>query len=78
MIAPNIIRVAKLKPGLERGPVVDIILNSKECQLLLDKTNEDASWDLMCKSIAHREGIEIIGNYELISYRIGGIMKPLH
>ena len=26
----------------------------------------------------NREGIEIIGNYELISYRIDGIMRPLH
>ena len=56
----------------------DIILNSKECQLLLDKTDINASWELLCKSIAHREGIEIIGNYELISYRIDGIMRPLH
>ncbi len=75
MKEPNIIRIKAMgRSDYEQ----DGILNSKECQLLLDKTNPEASCDLMFKSIAHREVIEIIGNYELISYRIDGIMKPLH
>ena len=75
MKEPNILRI-KARGGSYYEQ--DIILNSKECQLLLDKTDVNASWDLLCKSIAHREGLEIIGNYELISYRIDGIMRPLH
>ena len=75
MKEPNIIRIKAMGGSYYEQ---DVILNSKECLLLLDKTNPEACWDLMCKSIAHREGIEIIGNYELISYRIDGIMKPLH
>ena len=74
MKKPNIIRIKALISRV----VEDIILNSKECQLLLDKTDINASWDLCCESIRHRTGIEIKGNYELISYRIGGIMRPLH
>jgi len=54
-------------------------LNSKECQLMLDKTNEDASWDLMCDSLLHRSGVDIQdGNWELVSYTINGVTKPLH
>ena len=75
MKEPNILRIKCLGGSYYEQ---DIILNSKECQLLLDKTDVNASWDLLCKSIRHREGIQIIGNYELISYRIDGIMKPLH
>ena len=56
MKEPNIIRIKALGGSYYEQ---DVILNSKECQLLLDKTNPEASWDLMCKSIAHREGIEI-------------------
>ena len=56
----------------------DVIINAKECQLLLDKTNINASWDLFCESVEAREGIVIQGNYQLISYRIDGIMGPLH
>ena len=32
----------------------------------------------MCESIQARLGIEIIGNYNLISYTVNGITKPLH
>ena len=56
-----------------------IVLNSKECQLLLDKTNINASWDLLCKSVAHRCGIEIQdGNWELVSQTVMGETRPLH
>lgn len=75
MKEPNILRIKAMGGSFYEQ---DIILNSKECQLLLDKTDVNASWDLCCKSILHREGIEIKGNYELISYRIDGIMRPLH
>ena len=75
MKEPNILRIKAMGGSYYEQ---DIILNSKECQLLLDKTDVNASWNLLCESIKHREGIEIIGNYELISYRIDGIMRPLH
>lgn len=56
-----------------------IVLNSKECQLLLDKTDINASWDLLCKSVAHRCGIEIQdGNWELVSQTVMGETRPLH
>lgn len=56
----------------------DVILNAKECQLLQDKANPNETWDLFCESIEAREGIVIQGNYQLISYRIDGIIRPLH
>ena len=31
--------------------LIDIPLNSKEMQLALDKSNVDASWDLMCDKV---------------------------
>ena len=56
-----------------------IVLNNKECQLLLDKTDINASWDLLCKSVAHRCGIEIQdGNWELVSQTVMGETRPLH
>ena len=56
-----------------------IVLNSKECQLLLDKTDINASWDLLCKSVAHRSGIIIQdGNWELVSQTVMGETRPLH
>ena len=56
-----------------------ILLNSKECQLLLDRSNEEASWALMCESIEHNSGIAIMdGNWELVGYCINGIARPLH
>lgn len=39
----------------------------------------DNAWRLMCDSIKARLGIDIIGNFNLISYsRDGQIFKPLH
>jgi hypothetical protein len=56
-----------------------ILLNSKECQLLMDRSNEEASWALMCESIEHKSGIAIMdGNWELVGYSINGIARPLH
>jgi len=62
------------KNGIPR----DIILNSKECQLISDKTNINASWDLCCKSIKSRTGLDIIGNFDLVSVTIEGNTWPLH
>jgi hypothetical protein len=48
-------------------------------QLAMDKTFPDASWDLMCQSVLHREGIDIQdGNWELEFLVIGGVKKVLH
>lgn len=65
----------------ERGGqfnIIDIPLNSKEMQLALDKSNINASWSLMCDSIRFRIGIDIIGNFDLISIFVNGDERPLH
>ena len=65
----------------ERGGqfnIIDIPLNSKEMQLALDKSNSNASWSLMCDSIRFRIGIDIIGNFDLISIFVNGDERPLH
>jgi len=58
--------------------VIEVPLNSKEMQLALDKSNPDASWSLMCDSINYRIGIDIIGNYDLVSLILKGDERPLH
>ena len=58
--------------------LIDIPLNSKEMQLALDKSDIDASWDLMCQSVRYRVGIDIIGNYDLKYIFINGVKMPLH
>ena len=57
---------------------MDIPLNSKECQLLLDKMFINESWDLLCRSVEEREGVVIQGNYNLVSFTIEGKTRPLH
>ena len=75
---------SSMKNGIkiqERGGqfnIIDVPLNSKEMQLALDKSNPDASWSLMCDSINYRIGIDIIGNYDLISLILKGDERPLH
>ena len=72
---PNIISIKNVNDS----KIVDIIMNSKECQLFMDKSKPEDSWALMCDSIEHREGIAIMdGNWELVSSCIMGIEKPLH
>ena len=72
---PNIISIRNVNDS----KIVDIIMNSKECQLFMDKSKPEDSWALMCDSIEHREGIAIMdGNWELVSSCIMGIEKPLH
>ena len=58
--------------------LIDIPLNSKEMQLALDRSDIDASWSLMCDSINYRLGIDIIGNYDLVSIIVNGDKRPLH
>ena len=58
--------------------LINIPLNSKEMQLALDKSDIDASWDLMCQSVRYRVGIDIIGNYDLVSIFVNGDERPLH
>ena len=72
---PNIISIKNVNDS----KIVDIIMNSKEIQLFMDKSKPEDSWALMCDSIEHREGIAIMdGNWELVSSCIMGIEKPLH
>ena len=60
------------------GVVSEIPLNSKEMQLALDRSIIDASWSLMCDSVRYRIGIDIIGNYNLVSILVNGNERPLH
>jgi len=72
---PNNIVIQKYKTDFQQL----IVLNSKECQLVLDKTDQNASWELLCMSVLHRSGIDIQdGNWELVSYTINGNTRPLH
>tara|TARA_Y100000356_G_C11236086_1_gene277881 strand:- start:517 stop:879 length:363 start_codon:yes stop_codon:yes gene_type:complete len=56
---------------------MNIDLTEQEKIWLLD-TDHNESWNKLCKSVKNREGIEIIGNYNLISYTIHGNTRPLH
>jgi len=59
---------------------MDIPLNAKECQLAMDKNavTVNKSWAMACDSIRSRTGIEIIGNYQLISMTVEGKTWPMH
>ena len=72
---PNCIVVKSVKSDFEQL----IIMNSKECQLFMDKTDPNNSWELMALSIEYRSGIAIMdGNWELVASCINGIARPLH
>ena len=72
---PNCIVVGAVDNDFEQL----IIMNSKECQLFMDKTDPDNSWALMCDSIEHRSGVAIMdGNWRLVASCINGIARPLH
>ena len=58
--------------------LIDLPLNSKQMQLAMDKSNIDASWNLLCDSINQMYGISIIGNYNLINIIVNGDVRPLH
>lgn len=57
---------------------IDLPLNSKQMQLAMDKSNIDASWNLLCDSINQMYGISIIGNYNLVNIVVNGDVRPLH
>ena len=58
--------------------LIDLTLNSKQMQLAMDKSNIDASWNLLCDSINQMYGISIIGNYNLINIIVNCDGRPLH
>ena len=66
--------VVQLRGGSEYLETIE--LTDTEEQLLLANTNN--AWNLMCESIQARLGFEIIGYYNIISYTVNGITKPLH
>jgi len=72
---PNCIVVKAVDSDFEQL----LVMNSKECQLFMDKSNENASWALMADSLEHRSGVAIMdGNWELVASCINGIARPLH
>jgi len=72
---PNCIVVKAVDSDFEQL----IIMNSKECQLFMDKSDPDNSWALMADSIEHRSGVAIMdGNWELVASCINGFARPLH
>lgn len=57
--------------------VQTIELTDIEARLFLQ--HSENGWNLMCENIKARLGVDIIGNFNLISYsRDGQIFKPLH
>ena len=60
--------------------VEHVALNGKEMQLAVDKSDINASWDLMCESIRSRIGLDIQdGNWELERIIMpSGEQRPLH
>jgi len=72
---PNAIVVQKVDSDFQQL----IVMNSKECQLFMDKSSPDNSWALMCDSIEYRSGIAIMdGNWQLVASCIDGYARPLH
>tara|TARA_B100000900_G_C20586102_1_gene719627 strand:+ start:1981 stop:2199 length:219 start_codon:yes stop_codon:yes gene_type:complete len=65
----------QLRGGSEYIETIE--LNEVESKLFYQCS--DNAWKLMCESIEARLGIQIIGNYNLVSYSCDGqIFKPLH
>ena len=65
----------QLRGGSEYIETIE--LNEVESKLFFQ--NSENAWKLMCESIEARLGIQIIGNYNLVSYSHDGqIFKPLH
>lgn len=73
---PNILRFQRVTtPSME----CVVPLNYKEIQLIQDKTDQTASWNLVCESIKEKVGIDLqCGEYQLLSYTVGGVEKPLY
>ena len=53
-------------------------MNTKEMQLALDKTNPNASWDLMCDSLVSRGEHDPRGQINISFIRINGVDKRFH
>ena len=65
----------QLRGGSEYIETIE--LNEVESKLFYQCS--DNAWKLMCESIEARLGIQILGNYNLVSYSCDGqIFKPLH
>lgn len=61
--------------------VEDIAITDQEAMLLDVSGNmpfQNIVWDFICQRLWWREGIEIKGNFNLISKTINGITTPLH
>ena len=61
--------------------VEDIAITDQEAILLDASGNmpfQKIVWDFICQRLWWREGIEIQGNFNLISKTINGITTPLH
>ena len=72
---PNCIVIKKVDSDFQQL----LVMNSKECQLFLDKSDPENSWAMMADSLEHRSGIAIMdGNWELVASCIEGDARPLH
>ena len=60
------------------GIPMEIPMNTKEMQLALDKTNPNASWDLMCDSLVSRGEQDPRGQMNIAFIRINGVEKRFH
>ena len=63
------------------GIPVEIPLNGKEMQLAMhqgDGVDMNKSWEMMCDSVMHREGIGIIGEIDIEFLVINGVHKVFH
>lgn len=55
-----------------------ITLNAKEIQLATSKTDIDKCWLYMCKSVQHRLGVWIEGDYSVDAIIVNGTTKDFH
>jgi len=63
---------------LATGTPMMITLNTKETQLATSKTDIDKCWLYMCKSVQHRLGVWIEGDYEVDAIILNGKTKDFH
>ena len=63
---------------LATGIPKTITLNAKEIQLATSKTDIDKCWLYMCKSVQHRLGVWIEGDYEVDAIIVNGTTKDFH
>ena len=68
-----------MKVQLNGGSEYIETIELTELESKLFHQNSDSAWRLMCEYIEERLGIQIIGNFNLVSYSHDGqIWKPLH